>query len=368
MDPLSVGLVGCGNISDRYLGNCAALDAVDIAVCADLDAERAAATAAEFDVEARGVEELMNSEDVEAVLNLTPPSVHADVLRQALSADKHVYTEKPLATDAADAAEVLAIAEERDLLVGAAPDTFLGAGLQTARSVLDDGRIGEPVGATALWTSPGHEHWHPDPDLYYDEGGGPGFDMGPYYVTALVALLGPADRVAGSVARPHDQREIGSGDRAGETVDVSVPTHESAVVDFGGVPANLCFSFDVQASTFPGPAFEIYGTEGTIALPDPNHFDGPVRVRSRTDDDWEEVPLTHDYTTGRGAGLVDLAYAVRTDWEQRTSGRLAGHVIDVLLGIRTSSEDGAFATLDAEFDRPAPLPESFPEGSLHDRP
>jgi predicted dehydrogenase len=360
MDPLSVGLVGCGNISDRYLGNCASLDAVDIDVCADLDTARAEATATEFDIETRSVEELMASEDVEAILNLTPPSAHADVLLQGLAADKHVYTEKPLAIDAADAAEVLAVAEERGLLVGAAPDTFLGAGLQTARSVLDSGRIGEPVGATALWTSPGHEHWHPDPDLYYEEGGGPGFDMGPYYVTALVALLGPAERVAGSTAQPHDSREIGSGDRAGESVDVSVPTHESAVADFGGVPANLCFSFDVQASTFPGPAFEIYGTEGTLALPDPNHFDGPVRVRSRTDDDWEEVPLTHDYTTGRGAGLVDLAYAVRTDWEQRASGHLAGHVLDVLLGIRSSAEDGTYATLETEFDRPAALPSSFP--------
>jgi predicted dehydrogenase len=361
MDPLSVGLVGCGNISDRYLGNCASLDAVDIEVCADLDTARAEATAAEFDVETRSVEELFESDDVEAVLNLTPPSVHADVMTQALSAGKHVYTEKPLATEGVDAAEVLAVADERGLLVGAAPDTFLGAGLQTARSVLDSGRIGDPVGATALWTSPGHEHWHPDPDLYYDEGGGPGFDMGPYYVTALVALLGPARRVAGATARPHDQREIGSGPRAGESVDVSVPTHESAVADFGGVPANLSFSFDVQASTFPGPAFEIYGTEGTLALPDPNHFDGPVRVRSRTDDDWEAVPLTHDYTAGRGAGLVDLAYAVRTDWEQRTSGRLAGHVLDVLQGIRSSSEADAYAALDAEFDRPAALPESFPD-------
>ena len=362
MDPLSVGLVGCGNISERYLDHDAHLEAFDIVACADLETERAEETSESFAVEARGVEELLESDDVEAVLNLTPPFAHHDVLVQALEAGKHVYTEKPLATDTDDAAEIVETAAERGLLVGAAPDTFLGAGLQTARSVIEEGRIGEPVGATAVWTSPGHEHWHPDPDLFYAEGGGPGLDMGPYYVTALVALLGPANRVAGTVGQPHSEREITSGYRQGESVDVEVPTHESAVVDFGGgVTANLLFSFDVAGSTFPMPAFEIYGTDGTLALPDPNHFDGPVRVRSRTDDDWEDVPLTHDYTTGRGAGLVDLAHAVRSDWDQRASGELARHVLDILLGIRSSSEEGTYASLETALNRPAPLPPEFPD-------
>ncbi len=361
MDPLSIGLVGCGNISDRYLEHDAHLDAFDIEACADLEVERAEQAAGEFDVEARSVEELLSSDDVEAVLNLTPPFAHTDVCLQALEGGKHVYTEKPLATEADDAAEVVETAAERGLLVGAAPDTFLGAGLQTARSVVDDGRIGDPVGATAIWSSPGHEHWHPDPDLFYAAGGGPGLDMGPYYVTALVALLGPAERVAGTVGRPHDERTITSGHREGESVDVEVPTHESAVVDFGGgVSANLLFSFDVAASTFPTPAFEVYGTEGTLALPDPNQFGGPVRVRDRTDDEWADVSLSHDYTTGRGAGLVDLAYAVRSDWQQRTSGRLARHVLDILLGIRSSAEESAHADLETETERPAPLPQEFP--------
>ncbi|MEF8850815.1 MAG: Gfo/Idh/MocA family oxidoreductase [Haloarculaceae archaeon] len=364
MDPLTVGLVGCGNISERYLTHDAHLDAFEIEVCADLDAERAERTADEFDVEARGVEELMDSDDVEAVLNLTPPFAHAEVCLQALEAGKHVYTEKPLATERGDAAEIVETAAERGLFVGAAPDTFLGAGLQTARSVIDEGGIGEPLGATAVWSSPGHEHWHPDPDLFYAEGGGPGLDMGPYYVTALVALLGPAERVAGTVGQPHDEREITSGYREGESVGVEVPTHESATLDFGdGVTANLLFSFDVAASTFPMPAFEIYGTEGTLALPDPNHFEGPVRVRGRTDDEWEEVPLTHDYTTGRGGGLVDLAYAVRSDWEQRASGRLGRHVLDILLGIRSSAEAGVYDDLETELERPAALPPAFPDRS-----
>jgi len=362
MDPLAVGLVGCGNISERYLEHDRRLEAFDIVACADLDTERAEQKSATYGVEARGVEELVESDDVEAVLNLTPPFAHHDVLMQALAAGNHVYTEKPLATDADDAAEIVETAAERDLLVGAAPDTFLGAGLQTARSVIDEGRIGDPVGATAIWTSPGHEHWHPDPDLFYAEGGGPGLDMGPYYVTALVALLGPAERVAGTVGQPHTEREITSGYRQGESVDVEVPTHESAVAEVDdGVTANLCFSFDVAGSTFPTPAFEIYGTEGTLALPDPNHFEGPVRVCSRTDDDWADVALTHDYAPGRGAGRVDLAHAVRSDWSQRASGRLARHVLDVLLGIRSSSEESAYADLETEMERPAPVPRAFPE-------
>jgi len=362
MNPLSVGIVGCGNISDAYLSADAVFDAFELVACADLDTELARETAEEHGIEAMAVDELLADDAVEAVVNLTPPSAHAQVITDALDAGNHVYTEKPFAATAAEAETIRDRAAESALLVGSAPDTFLGAGLQTARQVVDDGRIGDPVGATAHWTSPGHELWHPNPDLYYQEGGGPLFDMGPYYVTALVFLLGSAERVAGSVSRPRATRTIGSGPRAGEEIDADVPTHEAGIVDFAnGATANLLTSFDVEASTMPFPAFEIYGTEGTLALPDPNHFEGPVRVRDHEDDDWETIPLTHEYTEGRGAGLADLAFAVRGDWEHRTGSALAGHVLDVMEAVRTSSEESAFATIDSDPGRPAPLPADFPD-------
>lgn len=360
MEPLDVGLIGCGTISDAYLSVADAFDAFEVTACADIDLDRAEAKAAEYGVSAYDVEGLLDSE-VEAVVNLTPPTAHAAVCTDALEAGKHVYTEKPFAASVADAEVILDTAAERDLLIGSAPDTFLGAGLQTCRRVLDEGRIGDPVGATAMWTSPGHETWHPDPDLFYEEGGGPMFDMGPYYVTALVSLLGPASRVAGSVARGSEERTITSEPRRGETLEVDVPTHEAGLVDFtSGATATVLTSFDVQASTLPDPCFEIYGTEGTLALPDPNHFEGPVRVCESEADEWTEVDLTHEYTAGRGAGVADLAYAVRSDWEHRTSGALAFHVLEILAGVRGSSGAGAHVEPETTPDRPAPLPAGFP--------
>jgi len=364
MDPVSVGVLGCGTISDAYLGASDRFDNYEIVACADLDGERARHAADEYGLRAHDPEGLREDDAVELVVNLTPPGVHAETCRRLLDAGKHVYVEKPLAASVADAGAIREAAAEAGLLVGSAPDTFLGAGLQTARSVIDDGTIGEPVGATAVWVSGGHEAWHPNPDLYYDEGGGPLFDMGPYYVTALVSLLGPVERVTGSVTRTHDQRTIGSGPRKGEQIDVAVPTHESDVVDFeSGAVANVTTTFDAPGgSTLPEPAFEIYGTEGTLSLPDPNHFEGPVEIQRPGEDAPEEVPLTHEYTAGRGAGVADLAAAIRGDWDHRTSADLAGHVLDVLAGVRESDERGEHVTVESTIDRPTPLPADFPRG------
>jgi predicted dehydrogenase len=361
MDAVKAGVLGCGTISDAYLSADDRFDAYDIVACADLDRELAKRKADEYGVTAMAPEKMVADPSIEIVVNLTPPSVHEATCRQALEAGTHVYVEKPLAATVEGARNILQIAEREGLLVGSAPDTFLGAGLQTARQVVDDGVIGKPVGATAIWTSPGHETWHPNPDLYYQEGGGPLFDMGPYYVTALVSLLGPATRVAGSVTRASEERTITSESRHGETIDVEVPTHESGVVDFAtGAVANLTTSFDVQGSTLPAPAFELYGTEGTLALPDPNHFEGPVRVQRRGEDGFEEIELTHEYTAGRSAGIADLASAIRSDWDHRTSADLAAHVLDVLSGIRQSSESDEHAFLDGDVERPAPLPTAWP--------
>ncbi len=360
MEPLSVGVIGCGTISDAYFEGDAVHDAFDVVACADIDEDAREAKAAEYGLDAYATEELLET-DVEAVVNLTPPTVHADVCVSALEAGKHVYTEKPLAATTEGADRIREAAAESDRLLGSAPDTFLGAGIQTARKALDDGAIGEPVGATAAWTSPGHEVWHPQPDLYYQAGGGPLFDMGPYYLSALVFLLGPANRVSGSVTRASETRTIGSGPRAGEEIDVEVPTHEAGTADFGdGVVADLLFSFDAPASTLPSPAFEVYGTEGTLALPDPNHFSGPVRVKEAGDEEWTEIEC-EGYTAGRGAGVADLAFAARGEWEHRTNGAFAGHVLDILEGVRESSERGEHLSLEGDFERPAVLPDAFPE-------
>lgn len=364
MEPVTVGVLGCGTISDAYFGADDRFDSYEIVACADIDEERASEAADEYGLRAHDPGGLRADDGVELVVNLTPPGVHAETCRQLLDAGKHVYVEKPLAATVDDAASIRAAADEADLLVGSAPDTFLGAGLQTARSVIDDGAIGQPVGATAVWVSGGHEGWHPNPDLYYDEGGGPLFDMGPYYVTALVSLLGPVERVSGSVTRTHEQRTIGSGPREGERIDVDVPTHESGVLDFeNGAVANVTTTFDAPGgSTLPDPAFEIYGTEGTLSLPDPNHFEGPVTIQRPGDDDPEQVPLTHEYTAGRGAGVADLAAAIRGDWEHRTSADLAGHVLDVLSAVRESDERGAHVAIESRVERPTPLPADFPRG------
>lgn len=362
MDPVPVGLLGCGTISDAYLRADDRFDAYDVVACADLELERARAKADEYGIRATDVDGLLADDAVELVVNLTPPAVHAETCEQALAAGKHVYVEKPLAASVDDAQVILRLADEARRLVGSAPDTFLGAGLQTARSVVDDGRLGDAVGATAVYVSGGHEGWHPNPELYYGPGGGPLFDMGSYYVTALVFLLGPAVRVTGSVSRTFDERTIGSGRRQGERIDVEVPTHEAATIDFAdGTVASLQLSFDVPAeSTLPPPVFELYGTEATLALPDPNRFDGPVRLKGVGESAPDPVPLTHDYTAGRGIGVADLASAIRTDWSPRTEAALARHVLEILAAVREASETGGHVALETTVDRPDPLPPAFP--------
>lgn len=363
MEPVTVGVLGCGTISDAYLGTGDRFDVYDIIACADIDLERARSKAEKYGISATDTDGLLADEAIELIINLTPPAVHADTCTQVLESGKHVYVEKPLATDFSSAETILATAAEAGLLVGSAPDTVLGAGLQTCRSVIDEGRIGDPVGATAVWVSGGHEAWHPNPTFYYGEGGGPLFDMGPYYVTALVSLLGPARRVTGSVSRTFSERTITSEPRRGETIDVEVPTHECGIIDFeNGSTATLLTSFDTPAgSTLPWPTFELYGTDGTLRLPDPNLFDGPVQLQRADTDELVAIPLTHEYTAGRGVGVADLAYAIRSDWSHRTSANLASHVLEILDGIREASAAGEHVELSTHVDCPKPLPPAFPD-------
>ena len=351
-----VGIIGCGNISGIYLTNCRKLPGLALVACADLDMARARAKAAEHGIRAATVDELLADPDIDLVINLTIPAVHAEVSMSALAAGKHVYTEKPLATRRADGAATLALAREKGLRVGSAPDTFLGGGLQTCRKLIDDGAIGEPVAAVAFMTGHGPEGWHPDPEFFYKPGAGPMFDMGPYYLTALVSLLGPIARVTGSARSSFPERTIGSGPKQGQKIAVETPTHVAGVLDFaGGAVATLITSFDVWAANLP--RIEIYGSEGSLSVPDPNTFGGPVRIRLAGDKEWRDVPLTHGYTeNSRGLGVADMASAIREGRPHRASGELAYHVLDVMAAFEEASTAGRHVAITSGPPRVAALP------------
>jgi len=300
--------------------------------------------------------------DVHLVDIGTPNNQHKEMTLAALEAGKHVYTEKPLAVSREDGRRMLEVAAERGLLIGCAPDTFLGGGLQTCRRVMDEGIIGEPVAATAVMMTHGPEDWHPNPDFIYQPGAGPMFDMGPYYLTALVTLLGPVRRVTGSARVTFPERQVTSQPLAGTTITVNTPTHVAGVMDFeGGAVGTLVTSFDVWAEEHS--RIDIYGTEGTLSVPDPNTFGGPVRVWRSGGDAWTDVPLTHPYTeNSRGLGLADMAQALRSGRRHRATGELGGHVLDVIHAFLDSSEGGRHVEVASTFDRPEPLPAGSPAG------
>ncbi|ONK10428.1 Gfo/Idh/MocA family oxidoreductase [Streptomyces sp. MP131-18] len=344
MSPLRVGVVGTGVISRAYLGH---LDAhgrdggLALTAVADLDLERAAkAAAGRPGVQVRTPAELYAADDVDVVLNLTVPAAHTEVAHAAIAAGKHVYNEKPLALDRAAGAEVLAAARAAGVRVGCAPDTVLGSGVQTARAAVAAGHIGRPVAATAFFTTPGHEVWHSDPEFYYRPGGGPLFDMGPYYLTALVHLLGPVTAVTGAASRPTDLRTIGSGPRAGHTFPVEVDTHVTGVLTHAsGALTTLLMSFDTHAAHLP--RIEVHGTGGSLSVPDPNGFDGPVALHAAGTGEWRQLPPTHGYrVAGRGTGLADLAAALAAGTAHRASGDLALHVLDTMQALLESAAAG----------------------------
>lgn len=365
MQPVKVGVVGCGTISGIYLKNSKLFESFDVVACADILPERAAARAEEHGVpKSCPVEELLDDPTVELVLNLTIPAVHAEVSQAALAAGKSVYSEKPLAVTRADGRRLLDLAAERGLRIGCAPDTFLGGGLQTCRKLIDDGWIGEPIAATAFFASHGPEGWHPDPDFYYQPGAGPLFDMGPYYLTALIHLLGPVRRVAAAARVSFPERLITSQPKYGTTITVNTPTHVTGVLEFAsGVIGTAVTSFDIWANNLP--RIEIYGSQGTLSVPDPNTFRGPVRIRRAGATEWSDLPLTHGYTeNSRGLGVADLAYALRSGRPHRASGALAYHVLDCMQAFLDSASAAQHVTLESTCERPAPLPLGLLEGRL----
>ncbi|UBU13746.1 Gfo/Idh/MocA family protein [Nonomuraea gerenzanensis] len=355
--PVGVAIVGAGVISGQYLRNLNAFPDVRVVAVADLDTDRAAAVAREHDVRVSGtLGAVLSLAEVELVVNLTIPAAHAAVALESLRAGKHVYGEKPLAMDLDEAAKVMAEAEQRGLRVGGAPDTFLGAGLQSAVHALRAGAVGEPVAVTAATQSLGPESWHPSPEFLYARGGGPLFDLGPYYLTALVSMLGPVTRVAAGTRKAREQRVIGSGPKAGTLFPVEVSTHVNALLDFpGSATATATFSFD---SAVNRRMIEIIGTEGALSLPDPNTFDGPLLARGPNDLDWRELPLSGT-TAGRGIGVLDLARSIRAGTPHRASGELARHVLELMTAITESGERAEFRTVGSTVATPEPLPEGW---------
>jgi predicted dehydrogenase len=357
---INVGVIGCGNISGVYLKNLCAASNLNLLACADLDPVRAEAAADQHGVSrACTPEQLLEDPDIELVVNLTVPAAHVAVSLKAIEAGKHVYSEKPLATDRISGQRLLRAAREHGVRLGCAPDTFLGAGLQTCRYLIDSGAIGQPVAATAFMIGRGPESWHPNPAIFYQAGAGPLFDMGPYYITALVHLLGPVQRVTGSTRISFAERPIASQPLAGTLIQVETATHVAALLDFASGPvASLITSFDVWAANLP--RIEIYGSEGSLSVPDPNNFGGPVRLLKAGEKMWSDVELTHGFAhNARGLGVMDMAEAIRSGSPQRASSDLAFHVLDVMQSVEEASQSGRHVVPESSCRQPEPLPAGF---------
>lgn len=361
---MRIGIIGCGNISQAYLNGTKLFRAVEITACADLNMDAARAKAEEHGVKALTVEELLASDEVDIVLNLTIPSVHAEINLRALEAGKHVYTEKPFAIELQDSQQVLALAEAKGLRVGCAPDTFLGAGLQTCRKLVEDAWIGTPLSGTAFMMGRGPEGWHPNPAFFYQRGGGPMLDMGPYYITALVYLLGPVASVTAVTSKAWEVRIATSEKAFGQALPVEVPTHNSGVLVFeSGAVITMVISFDVQRHQHNN--IELYGSAGSLQVPDPNTFGGPVRLFRNGNDAWQDMPFTHGYATNsRSMGVADMATAIQSGRPHRCSGALAHHVLEVMHAFEASSQQGGRVMLQSRCDQPAALPLNLLPGML----
>ncbi|MEU9166454.1 Gfo/Idh/MocA family oxidoreductase [Streptomyces sp. NPDC048420] len=355
-DAHRIGVVGLGVISRAYLDTLVGRSAVRVTAVADLDASRSATVAAELPgVRALSVAELLSSPDVDTVLNLTIPAAHAEIALGAIAHGKNVYGEKPLAAELIDAHAVMEAAAKAAVGVGCAPDTVLGTGVQTARAAVEAGAIGRPLAASAVMVTPGHERWHPHPDFYYAPGGGPLLDMGPYYLSSLVHLLGPVRSVIGSSSRLRTERVIGSGPRAGERIPVEVDSHVSGVLEHeGGALTTITTSFDGVTTT--AAPIEVHGETGTLTVPDPNNFEGDVRLLGLGESEWRTLPPSAGYVGAtRGVGLLDF---VAADGQRapRAGGELALHVLETMTALLRSSAEGRRIELSTSAQRPAPVP------------
>ena len=356
--PVGIGIIGAGVISEQYLTSFAAFPDVTVHVIADLFEDTARARAAQYGIaEAGGIDAALNHPDVEILVNLTPPAAHVEVGLAAIAAGKHVWSEKPFSLDLDSGRELLQAADDAGLRLGCAPDTFLGAGLQTGLRMISRGDIGTPLTALTLMQGPGPEAWHPNPAFLFQEGAGPLFDMGPYYLTALLQAFGPVAQVAAVGSKARATRVIGSGPRAGEEFDVTVPTHVGALLKFReGASGQSVFSFD---SPLVRQSFlEITGTEATISLPDPNRFDGDIRLR-RTGSEEDETVGSVGSTWGRGVGVLEMARAIRAGVPHRAQGLAAFHVLDVMVAMSESVGTAAFVDVASTAEAAPPLDEDW---------
>jgi predicted dehydrogenase len=369
MENIGVGVVGCGNISTIYLTNLPRSPGVSVRAVADLKPEAALAQAKKFGVEALSVDALLSRDDVNLVVNLTVPDAHAAVSIAALTAGKHVFSEKPLAVEAELGRKVVAEAEARGLMLGCAPDTFLGAGGRRARKLLDDGAIGRVLAGAAFIMSHGMEHWHPDPEFFFKRGGGPVLDVGPYYITALINLLGPVGRIMSVTSTGFEERIVTSeGPRKGQRIKVETPTTAMAVLEFvSGAQVLFGASWDVWKHSHP--PIELYGTEGTMRVPDPNFFGGSVEISERGGDfvehDTRKMPLgainwpaeAPRLANHRALGVAEMAAALRSGRNNHASGRLALHALEVMEAIVAGAAAGAPTTIRDRAERPPVLTE-----------
>lgn len=386
MRKVKVGIIGCGDISKTYISNIQSMFRwLDITACSSLRLESAKKTADKYGIpKACSTEELLADPEIEIVINLTIPAVHTEINKQILNAGKNLYSEKPFALTLDDAKETLELAKSKGLMVGAAPETFLGAGLQTCRKIIDDGWIGSPISATANMISHGAETWHPSPEFFYKEGAGPMLDLGPYYLTALVSLLGPISRTSCFSRIGRKARKIYSMPHRGKSIEVEVPTTYNGIVEFeNGVSANINMSFDAWMSSMP--KLEIYGTEGTLILPDPDYFGGKIKIirkekvldslnmyggsenpYSTEYDDLQEIPQIFmqplDYI--RGLGVLDMAYALVYGRKHRTNEELIYHVTEAVLSFDESAKTGKVYNMTSTCDRPEPMPRGYDIGEL----
>lgn len=364
---MNVGILGCGNISDVYMRNIKRFSWLSLLACSDKFPERARQKAEAFDIpRVSSPEEMLADPDIELVVNLTPPAAHFDISFRALQAGKHVYSEKPLATRRDDGRRLMDAAAAHQRRLGCAPDTFMGAAIQTARRLFDAGAIGRPVAACAFMLCHGYETWHPSPDFFYAPGGGPLFDMGPYYLTALIQIMGPVKRVAALTQTTFSERIIETDARRGERITVQVPTHVAAALEFEiGALCTLTMSFDVWSHHLP--CLELYGEEGSLQMADPNMFEGIVRLRSKESKTWRMAAATHGYAeNSRGVGVADMARAIQSGRPHRASAEVAYHVLDVMQAIHESAEQGRAIDVASRCERSERMPQGLSFGQLDD--
>ncbi|MGA3067362.1 MAG: Gfo/Idh/MocA family oxidoreductase [Tepidisphaeraceae bacterium] len=362
---MRVGIVGCGAISWKYLTWARKFPKLEIAACADLNRSAAQGRATEFKIpKVLSVKELLADPTIQIVLNLTVPRAHAEITLAALAAGKHVYTEKPLGVTRQEGLAILKQADEVNRLVCGAPDTFLGSGLQTARAAIDAGRIGKPVAFTAFMMCPGHESWHPSPEFYYEIGGGPMLDMGPYYLTALLNLLGPVKRLTALASIAIPRRTIGSEPKKGKRIEVQTPDHIVGALEFEqGAVGNLVTSFATRFAPYDSASpITIFGTEGTLLVPDPNNFEGPVLLRTISDSKFRKLKPVFLHKYERSAGLAEMVEAIEAGRKPRCGGEQLFAVLDLMAGFLDSADSGKAYEPVSAYSRPVPLPPGLPFG------